>query len=605
MSIRKLLLLATTALIVGAGCEIMPNKSGLVPAQEEEELGPFGLPVGEPINVISATRGDGVSFDNFQVTFNNAEGTDITITTPEGETINFTEADLEWAGWDPNLGIEVARLTSSRGDRLDVTIGTNYVMRTEDAEDAEYVVDEETGELVCVAGTGCAGELMEVPVAALARMDETDTRAGFETYGVVGMETDPENLARYQEDQEGAEFILDEETGELVCVAGSGCAGDLVTGTGSYDGQFVASVSQRGENVSDTVRGHAVVDINFAGNTVDIWLNGSYNADDVDDRANAVTGVGGTGEGDAVAGIGPTGEGDAVADIGPTGEGDAVAGVGPTGEGTAITGVEAIDTIDVIGGIDSSPVDVVGSKNTDTATALVPRPTETETFVRVVNTELPIDITVVESVSATGEGTAITGVQATDSIDVIGGVEVTDTIAVIGGVEVTDTIGVIGGVEVTDTIAVIGGVEVTSTENDNSDSYVVSLYGSGSSTDLDIGFNGSVQYTGLLSGNVEVPSDNAGTNTVNVGVAGTFGGAVYGAGAAAASSPDNFFGVVEATSTAGVFQADSGHVLVPVAPDNGPVGLSADNNVELQLVPAEVDSYGVDITGGYIAAGDD
>lgn len=544
MTSRKFLLLATTALLAGTGCSLVDSNGTVAP--QEVELGLFGLPVGEPVDVISATKGDGVSFDKFQVTFNNAEGTDITITTPEGEEINFSEADLEWAGYDPNLGIDVARLTSSRGDRLDVTLGTNYVMRSEDADDADYETDEagdlvldEDGNPICIEGTGCAGELMEVPVAAVARLDEADTRQGFESYGVVGMETDVANLPRYQEDQEDAEYLMDAEgnpvlddDGNMICVAGSGCAGELAAGSGYYEGDFVASVARRGENVSDTVNGGAFVGVNFADNTVAISLEGGYYADDVDDRANAVTGV-------------------------------------STSIGTAVTLVTDNST-SVVNGIGHVHTQVVGAVSGIPATVVTGITQFSNTVSDFPCAAVCLPTSVVDFPLFVSSGTVVGGISQSAAFPVG---------------EISVSFGNVVGSTSTDTGQFVTGISY-STENDNSDYYQVSLFGTGSSTDLDLGFDGSVQYTGMLDGIVQVPSDNAGVTTQTVDVAGTFGGAIYGAGAAAASDPANADEVFGLTSTAGVFQADSGHAL-----DDG------------GLIPVE-DTAGVDITGGYIAGGD-
>ncbi len=257
-------LLASTALVASlalAGCFGDSNNAGGAGELDVDPVyGVFGLEVGVPVNLISATRGDGVSFDKFSVTFNNLEGTDITLTTPEGETINFTEADLEWLGSDPDLGgMEIARLTSSRGDRLDVTLGSATVPLPPPPEP------------LVVNGNG--PETEDVAVVALGRLDEVDTRNGFETYGVIGQETDPGALPRYQED-----VIVFDGEGRVPMAAG-----ELALGTASYSGEFLASVFKEGELVTDEAMGEVTVGIDLAGDYVTFAAEGGYTSDDVDD----------------------------------------------------------------------------------------------------------------------------------------------------------------------------------------------------------------------------------------------------------------------------------------------------------------------------------
>lgn len=258
------------------------------------EVGVFDFNVGEPVAVISATRGDGASVDSdqFTVTFNDKEGTSITITTPEGEEITFNENDpATWIGEDPDLrtgkddplaGLPLARLVSDRGDRLEVVIGevevpTGFAPPTDPPTDPPVIETEDR------------------LAFAVARLDEHDTRDGFETYTVVGELTDVENLPRHAVD------VFDPNAPDVLLHA----TGDLIEGTAFYDGRFLATVFQSGQVVSDAVTGTADVDIDFAGNRVDITLAGSYVFNDFDD-----IGVGANGENEDELFVSLTGIGD-------------------------------------------------------------------------------------------------------------------------------------------------------------------------------------------------------------------------------------------------------------------------------------------------------
>jgi len=448
MTCRKYLLFATTALLAGAGCT-----ENDTPAITSQELGMFGLPVGEPINVISATRGDGVAFDKFQVTFNNAEGTDITITTPEGESINMTEADLEWAGFDPAVGTEIAKFTSSRGDRVDVVLGSAQVPAPPPPEPVPLA----------------EAEVDQIDVVALGRLDEVDTRAGFESYGVAGQLTDPANLPRYQED------VFVGEQNEIVTPAGS-----LAEGTAWYNGGFLASVFVNGEVRSDSVSGWSQVGIDFAGGDVNVFMEGGYISDDVDDVAP-----------------------------------DAVVGINVNM--ATIDGIEYVSSVTPVYG----PI---------TGTNIV--------------TGLIIGTTTIDHASC--------GVFTCSSATVI------DSVTPIFGT-VINTNDIVTNISVNtlttnDTNVVTGVSLVTASEND--DFYEVSLSGQGTATD--ISFDNGVQYSGELGGSVEVANDQYG-NTNFQGVGGTFAGAVFGPGAGADTvDPSSFGEVVDATATAGVFEAGGG-----------------------------------------------
>ncbi|MDH5557922.1 MAG: hypothetical protein OEZ03_11260 [Alphaproteobacteria bacterium] len=246
---RKYAFLATTALVSSlalTGCFGYGDDNNVAAPLEDPDpvLGVFGLEVGVPVNLISATRGDGVSFDKYAVTFNDEEGTDITITTPEGEEINFTETDIEWL--TEIGGVPVARLNSAGGDQLDVVVGSLAV--------GDQVIPD--------CEEDC--ELKDVPVYAAARLDEADTWEGFETYGVVGMQTPTDSLPRYAD---GTTIEEDD------------VSGDLMVGTAVYDGVFVASVYHLGEIVSDQAFGEVSVEINFADDSVEFDANGGYISD--------------------------------------------------------------------------------------------------------------------------------------------------------------------------------------------------------------------------------------------------------------------------------------------------------------------------------------
>lgn len=472
MNGRTFAALAAAGLVLTA-CEIMPNKSTAL-APQETELGPFGLPVGEPINVISATRGDGESddpsrhFGKFTVTFNNAAGTDITIVTPEGESINLTEADLEWAGSDGSLGgMEIARFTSGRGDRVDVVIGSARVpLPPPPVENGvEVRIAEEP-------------DTEEVPVVALGRLDEVDTRAGFESYGVVGGETDPLGLPRYQEDV----FVGDDEEPTL--------AGSLAEGTAYYEGKFLASVFAFGELRSDEAVGWTGVGIDFATGEVDVEMWGSYRYDDTDDVAPG-----------------------AVVDVIPT--------------FTTINGITYVTGVTPVYG---NPVE-----NQNIVTGI--EVTRSGWFGHVTS------VTPVYDQIRNGGENIVTNVNfATSST---------------------------GDIDVVTDITVQRAWE-------NDDNYAISLEGSGGPAD--VSFDNGVQYSGELSGSVEVSLDKYG-NTWSPEVEGTFAGAVYGPGAEGDTVDAADFGeTVDATTTAGVFEAGGGAV--------------GDGDPTVQIV------------GGYIAEGD-
>lgn len=434
---RKCAFLASTALVASLAVGGCADEGVLAP----QEFVPLGLPVGEPIEIVSATKGDGVSFDAFTVTFNDASGTDLTITTPEGEEINFTEADLEWQGEDADLGgMNIARLTSSGGDRLDVVVGEAYLPPDEGAEDGE-----------------------DVDVLYGMRLDEADTRNGFETYGVVGKETDKDALPRYQTD-----VIVNPDTPGEQEVA----AGELAQGSAWYYGDFLASVFKEGELVTDNVAGNAMVEIGFAENDVWIGMEGDYVYDDVDDVAQG-----------------------------------------------AITGF-ALETKDIGG----------------------------ETFV-----------TGISGFQYTNNGayeTVVTGVTVHRTILGI----VSDVTANYGSLWDNDMY--VSSIQLsTDTIdgvTVVTDVTPVMASTENDDIYHVSLSGSGSATDLNLGFDGTVEYSGELEGIVEMELAPVGGTDI-VGVGGEFAGAVFGPGSDAETvDPANFDDVVGATATAGVFEADSG-----------------------------------------------
>lgn len=249
MRVRNFALLAAMALAGSMTMVACDNNNRVLPPQEDgAPLSIFGHEVGVPVNLITATRGDGVSFDKFQVTFNNEEGTDITITTPEGEELRFTELDVEWVS--DLFGRPMIRLLGDDGDKLEVVLNSIEVEVQNDPDCPE----------------DCDTHTEDIAVYAAARLDEEDTGDGFETYAVVGMETLTANLPRYSGD--------DEEIVDGECVAG--CEGTLVTGHADYDGAFVASLYRDGEILTDEVMGRAWIDIDFANNVVEFDAKGGY-----------------------------------------------------------------------------------------------------------------------------------------------------------------------------------------------------------------------------------------------------------------------------------------------------------------------------------------
>ena len=447
---RKSAILASTALVASlalTACDT--TNTPLAP----QEFGWLGLPIGQPVEVISATRGDGVSFDSFVITLN--EDGSVTVETPEGEEIVFSEDDIEWAGSDPDLGgVDIAKLTSARGDRLDVVIGSVTTPLPPPPDDGiEAKAEAPTTE--------------ETDTVALARLDEIDTRDGFETYGVVGVQTATDALPRYQED------VIVEDEGDVLVASG-----ELAWGTAYYNGGFMASVFNEGELLSDDVSGDASVEIDFASNDVWVSLEGDYLYDDVDDVAPG-----------AVIGLNVVTE-----------DRDGI---------TYVTGVEP----------------VYG---------------ETEVTDVVVDVTYTTEIVNVHPV----EGGSLITIEVVTGVTPVMGEAGGDTVVVNLDVATDST---------SDFTYVSGVTAITADEND--DWYEVSLWGSGDAGDL--GFAGGVQYTGELDGYVEVPVGEGNVNTA--GVDGTYAGAVFGPGSGAETvDPANFNDVLDATVTAGVFEANSG-----------------------------------------------
>lgn len=358
----KSMALGTTALAALGltACSDSEGGGGFATAAEFFEA--FDVPVGEPVAVISATRGGGdpsVDFDQFTVTFENSEGTEITIGTPEGEEIFFALEDpATWVGEDEDIGgingrggLELARLVSEDGDRLEVFIGEVEVPVAPEPD-----VESGNQEAVRVGSRcysdDCYGTEDQV-VLASARLDENDTRDGFETYAVTGLVTNVDDLPRHS----GLDEVLKEnDEGELVCVAN--CEGTLIEGQAYYYGYFLGSVFKDGEIVSDTAYGSANVNIDFANNEVQFDVEGSYEFDDIDDDRNGVvTGVQlifETIEGvDVVAGVVPT--------YGDTSSGEFVTNVTPEfsliGQGLVQVVTDLTVTKDTIGG-DSVVTDI-------------------------------------------------------------------------------------------------------------------------------------------------------------------------------------------------------------------------------------------------------
>ncbi|NNG03450.1 MAG: hypothetical protein HKM95_05040 [Inquilinus sp.] len=263
--VAKKVLLGTTACLALTACN-GSSDALLDPAGLD---GPFGYTVGEPVEVISATRGDGVSFVKYQVTFNNEEGTNITITTAEGEEIDFDLDDpATWVGEDDQLlaGVPLARLVGSDGDsELEVILGEVVVPDTAPADRINDAYQPEK-ELAYAVG----------------RLNEEDTRGGFETYLVTGLLTNPDDLPRYQTD-----VIVHRVDGDVGADAGT-----LAEGNAAYVGDFLASVFRAGNPLSDQASGTATVGIDFFAGTVTFEADGTYRYDDLDDVApDAVTGL--------------------------------------------------------------------------------------------------------------------------------------------------------------------------------------------------------------------------------------------------------------------------------------------------------------------------
>ncbi|MDH5410728.1 MAG: hypothetical protein OEY16_05020 [Alphaproteobacteria bacterium] len=242
---RKYAFLATTALVSSlalTGCFGYGDDNNVAAPLEDPDpvLGVFGLEVGVPVNLISATRGDGVSFDKYAVTFNDEEGNSITLTLPDGEEVTFTDADLEYV--TDYYGLPRVSMASDDGDQLEFVVGILSGDQVDpDCEDDCVMEDD-------------------IPVYAVGRIDEANSWDGFESYGVVGMQTDPMALPR----------------GEIEIVEGEEVGGELIEGHADYDGKFVASLYVDGQIVSDDVKGSAWIDIDFANDLVEFDAKGGY-----------------------------------------------------------------------------------------------------------------------------------------------------------------------------------------------------------------------------------------------------------------------------------------------------------------------------------------
>ncbi len=587
-TINRSMLLGTSAIAAlgVAACNSSEGGGSATPA----EIGVFGYVVGTPVSVISSTRGEGanVDFDQFEVTFNNAEGTDITITTPEGEEINFTEADSStWIGRDDDLDIEMARLVSEDGDRLEVIIGTVDVPVQPDE-------DTENGNGVAVnVGARCYGDdcgeydTEEQLAWAHARLDEQDTRDGFETYAVVGAKTDPENLPRftedvlweqdvfyeedvlYEEDVFYEEDVIDPDTGEVLHEAGDlkhaagdvqfeagvdieffagdvrFSEGDLIEGKAFYSGEFLASVYESGEMVTDQAQGSTYVGINFADDTVYINMNGGYYYDDIDDVQ----------EGPVVTAVHEQ-FGTFVQSVDPL-TGTALTGFDTT-TGTFLTGVTAEEALAVTG-FDAPTGTFVTSVGQTNRTFKIDQVKTGEIVIGPVTIEL---FGIVESNFVVGvnpaTGTAVTGIINKTTGEFVTAVDSTSASALTGIVDV-ETGTFVTDVNETSALALTG--VTVDVQTDNGDFYAISMSGMGGPND--VSFDETVEYLGTLDGDVDIP--DAGGTPISTSVAGEFGGAVFGPGAEAFDDLEiddmdylpSQGEILGATGTAGVFEANS------------------------------------------------
>lgn len=573
-TISKGMLLGTSAIAAlgVAACNSSEGGGSATPA----EIGVFGYVVGTPVAVISSTRGEGanVDFDQFEVTFNNAEGTDITITTPEGEEINFTEADSStWVGRDDDLDIEMARLVSEDGDRLEVIIGTVDVPVQPD-EDTENGNGEGLTVGARCYGDDCGYETEERLAWAHARLDEQDTRDGFETYAVVGELTDPENLPRfaedvlweqdvyYQEDVFYEEDVFDEDTGELLHAKGDlkfeagvdieffagdvrFAEGDLLEGTAFYSGEFLASVYESGEMVTDQAQGSTRVGINFANDTVYINMNGGYYYDDIDDVQ----------EGPVVTAVHEQ-FGTFVQSVDPL-TGTALTGFDTT-SGTFLTGVTTEEALAVTG-FDASTGTFVTNVGQTNRTFKIDQVKTGEIIIGPVVIEVYgiVESNFVVGVNPT-TGTALTGIINKTTGEFVTAVDSTSASALTGIVNV-ETGTFVTDVNETSALALTG--VTVDVQTDNGDFYAINMSGMGGPND--VSFDETVEYLGTLDGDVDIP--DAGGTPISTSVAGEFGGAVFGPGAEAFDDLEiddmdylpSQGEILGATGTAGVFEANS------------------------------------------------
>lgn len=553
----KSMALGTTAL-AAMGLTACNDSEGGGLATSAEFFEAFDVPVGEPIAVISATRGDGASvdFDQFTVTFNNPEGTSITIGTPEGEDITFTEDDpATWIGEDPVLG-GLGRLVSDDGDLLEVFIG-DVTVPTE---------PDNTGQ-TSTAVRYSRYQSEEQLAFATGRLDEDDTREGFETYMAIGDLTQSDELPRLSEDAEDAERGEDG-----VCL--SRCAGDLITGTAFYNGRFVATVYQDGEMVSDEVTGSTYVGLDFANGDVEFNLYGGYYFDDVDDD-NAGTNVTKIVDqtGTLVSTIGTLTD-SALVDF-------------DTETGTFLTGITP-DTAKALTGFDVTTGDFVTAVNPDINVAVQGQ----IGVVEVLTVSHPV-FSVIGSNFVVGvdpdTSKAIVGIVNEQTLDFVTGLGTPDTADAITEIVDVETGTFVTGLAANGSDVALTSLNIT-TVSDGPDWFKVNLSDNGNAED--ISFENGVTYTGTLDGYVEVPLP-AGTNTnpgiESVDVAGEFGGGVFGPGSSAFDVLDTDDGpfeptqgeVLDATATAGVFEANDGY------------------NSDTEMADPSLDNAGVEIVGAF------
>lgn len=199
------------------GCNGNSNDFVAGPVDPTPTEDPFGNPIGSPISGLAAfiaapgidpvlEPGGPVAAHNVVIVTFNVDGS-FTVTTPGGVDLVFSGDGTVQP--DPVLG-DIFQFTNADGDVLEVVHGFDAA---------------------------------ENRIFDIARVNEAGSPAGFETYGVIGNETETANLP---------------------------------TGTATYTGGFLASIFNAGTAITDEFKGTTTVTADFANAIVTSLMAGSY-----------------------------------------------------------------------------------------------------------------------------------------------------------------------------------------------------------------------------------------------------------------------------------------------------------------------------------------